>query len=135
MPIAVNPGVPFDYVLKCDRELEPEQKTVFQLKPLTPSESAQLEDNLARVYASDETLTVNTGTHTLKQLQMGLIGWKNFRNAEGEEIPFPERKDARLKTAHLAYLAPEWRQEIANAIDEGNTVTETDLKNSDSQLV
>jgi hypothetical protein len=118
MPIALNPRQEFDYVLECDRTLPPEQQTVFRLRSLTVGEQADLEDSLA--VRRGEDLGINVGSQKLRILRLGLVGWSNFRDAAGAEVPFEAIKGhpRHVTDVCLDRLDSEWRTELANAITE-----------------
>ncbi len=128
MAIALDPSKPFDYVLREDRDKpngDP-HKTVFHLKVLTPSENAQIEDNSAVMDASGQMRVLN-GYATYEALQQGLKGWQNLRDVNGEEVEFPSNIGKAI-----SYLRPAHRRELAEAITEGNQLTEDESKNSES---
>jgi len=129
MAIALDPSKPFDYVLREDRDKpngDP-HKTVFHLKVLTPSENAAIEDNSA-VMDSDGKMRVLNGYATYEALQQGLKGWHNLRDVNGEEVEFPSGNIGKA----ISYLRPAHRRELAEAITEGNELTEEESKNSES---
>jgi hypothetical protein len=128
MPIAIDPGKTWDYVLKCDRELPEEQRTVFSLRVLTAKQLAELEDRAVRSDPAGN-LEYRTGTSTLQILKMGVTGWKNFRGADGSEIQFREN-NGNPRDENWDLLRPEWRRELANAVTEQNRLSEEERKNS-----
>jgi len=133
MVIAVNPKKAFDYVLVEDRKSPVEKQTVFELKVLTSLELAKVEDGMSFSVTRNEQgepsageVNVKGGSKTLSILHAGLAGWRNFKDENGNEVEF-KKSEGYYK--NLDYLKPGWRRELANAITEGNRVTETDSKN------
>lgn len=123
MPIALDPRQEFDYVLQCDRALPVDQQTVFVLRGLTVAEEARIEDSLAVL--ADGGVSMRSGEQKLQILRMGLRGWRNFRRADGTEVPFQKVNGhpGHVTDASLDFLAPEWRTELANAITERGKLT------------
>lgn len=130
MPIALTPRSKFDYVLVSDRELPQERRTVFHLRAMTHTERARLVDEYVR---SHRPATLN-----LEAVRFGLVGWSNFRDAQGVDVAFttePEPlrvlgQEMRPPTdACLAALTTEDIAELANQIVEQNHITEGDRKN------
>lgn len=125
MAIAVDPNRTFDYVLKEDRDLPPEQQTVFKLKVLSARELARLEDSVS-VMDKDGNWQVKVGTKTLEILSCGLRRWDNFRDRNGNLITFVGSMDDNFDR-----LRPEWRRELADAITEQANLSEDERKNSE----
>jgi len=131
MPTAIDPTATIDYVLECDRDLPTDEQTIFELRCLTAGELARLEDNtLTSTMDSDNKpeFRVMTGSVQINALQLGLKGWRNFKDAQGNEIPFKRRSDKCAKE-NLDYLHPHWRRELVEAITEMNDLSEGDEKN------
>lgn len=130
MPIALDPKSTFPFVLKEDRELPEEQRTVFQLRGLTVSEEAQVSDSMLMAHSGSDEVAFRAGTHQLTVLRYGLKGWENFLDAEGQPVEFETTKGhPRVVTDELLdRLLPKHRQELVQAVldrgeikaDEGN---------------
>ncbi|MDA8122246.1 MAG: hypothetical protein M0Z38_06745 [Deltaproteobacteria bacterium] len=127
MPIAIDPTKVIEYVLLCDRDLPPEEQTMFELKVLTARELAKIEDGSARADVSGN-IEFRSGTQVINILNVGLKGWRNFKDAQGREVPFRENNGA-PRPENWDYLTPDWRRELANAVTEQTRVTETERKN------
>jgi hypothetical protein len=125
LPIAVDPGESWDYVLEDERDQEPaEARTVFELKPLTLKDErrvAQLSKG-----GEDAVGATEAGTFILKA---GLCGWRNFRTARGSDVPFVLGADGKVSDRSLEMIDQASRAEIIKAILYRNTLTETDQKN------
>lgn len=124
MPLARSNRDLFDYVLKEDRELPAEQQTVFHLRALSSRVAMRM--------------------HTLAQVKpvallAGVAGWKNFRDAAGNEVVCKHAKgkvivegielDKPLSEESLDYLSPEWCNELAAAVLTNNRLSSDDAKN------
>lgn len=135
MPIAIDPNATVDYILECDRKKEKEDQTVFELRWLTAQELARLEDGSLTSIMSKENrpeFQIHSGSMQIKTLQIGLVGWRNFRDKDGNEIDFKQRNDQCAKE-NLDYLHPQWRRELVEAITEMNQITEDETKNLSSE--
>ena len=120
MPIALNPKKTWEYQLREDRKrigegeddlvLDPE-KTVFLLRGLTADELADGTDGkLGRAYPM-------TGTTALKTVRMGLVGWRNFVDEDGNALTFTERAhNERRWRDNANWLTPDHLTELSNAI-------------------
>lgn len=126
MARALDPNRTFDYILEEDRSQPKEKQTVFHLKVLSARQLASLEDEMAVVKLGQKgEMQMNTGSHVLKVLEIGLVGWENLLGSNnGEHIPY--NKD---QVNRFDYLRPDWRREIANAITEQNALSEEQVKN------
>ena len=142
MPIALTPDTVFEYQLIDDRVPDADGKrrdssavdpggTVFLLRPLTPAEEATLQNKQFTWSPSGELQSYNFGTERLTVLEYGLIGWRNFKDANGAEVPFRTRKSGSKTTCDvecLAVLSLRHRNELVAAHkahfalteDEGN---------------
>lgn len=127
MAIAIDPNKTFEYVLLCDRELPPEEQTIFHLKALSARELAEIQDKAARA-DMDGNFEFRSGSQTLRILEIGVRGWKNLRDAQGNEIAFREN-NGRPRGENWDLLLPEWRRELANAITEQNRISGAERKN------
>jgi hypothetical protein len=79
--IAVNPNQTYEYRLGDDTpEGAEEGEPVFTLKPLTAAELAEIQD-----------LRAGAGSRNLRALQLGLKGWRDLKDEEENDIPFPKK--------------------------------------------
>jgi len=127
MPIAIDPNKSWEYVLLVDRELPPEQQTVFELKALSARELATIEDGSVRSDREGK-LEYLSGTQTIRILELGVRGWRNFKDPAGTDVPFREN-NGKPRHENWDLLRPEWRRELANAITEQNRLSEEERKN------
>ncbi len=134
MPIAVDPTKTWEYILKCDRGTD--FPTRFVLAAISVADEARLQDAIA--FVRDGATHIKSGTHTLDVLRVGLRGWHDFQDATGQLVPFKTDASKRMRGVDpvsdesLAWLTPEWRKELADAIIERNTLSEGERKNSSS---
>lgn len=139
MPIALDPKETFSYVLEDERKLPEDDQTVFQLRGLTISEEASLNNSLIASDMGGEEMKWKTGDYQLNTLKRGLIGWSNFRDATGNEVAceIVERTGFRKKTSGkvedpgvalecLDRLSSAHRTELANAIGNRGKVSEAE---------
>ena len=73
-----------EYILKSDRDSE--IPTVWIIKSLTRRESSAVQDNAPA--KNGKAPQENSSDITDKYLEKVLLGWKNFKDAEGKEVVF-----------------------------------------------
>ena len=136
--------VPFDYVLKEDRKLDTEDQTVWKLRRLSISEQAQIEDattfaakNVSKDQKGKDVEFIDhtpRGTLVKEVLRIGLKGWVNFKQANGDPQVWVETgKDGMCNMENLNAIEPKHREELAIVIEQGAKVMEEDAKNSESE--
>jgi len=116
--------VPFDYVLRTDRDLPAEEQTIWHLRPVTASEweiieHAQRLDN-AEYHA-----------HARMILDYGLLGWSNYDGDPGR-VEAPRKKVGSrlcLEASILDQISP-YIFELAQAITETRFLDAESRKNS-----
>lgn len=137
MAIAVNPNEPFDYVLKEDRELPPEEQTIFHLRPLKHHERVKLDDMRYGMNARTSTVETPQGQIADLTLKVGLQGWKNLRDGNGGDVPFEQNpKTLNLLGTNLrpptdeclGRLHPNHVDELVEAIRDVNRLTDEEGK-------
>jgi len=81
---------------------------------------AKIEDGAVLFKEGGSEAAVASGSTTINVLKMGLKGVRNFRAADGSEVPFTTTKQgSEVSDTFLSRIAPEHRRELANAITEG----------------
>ena len=69
------------------------------------------------------------GSVALAILQGGLVGWENRKDHDGQPVPFTEiAEDGKCPLENIETIHPDDRLELANAIDQGNRISEDDAK-------
>lgn len=139
MAIAIDLGEERPYVLKADRKLPEDDpnRTVWMLGALDPHERAKIQDNLMAMEDGDS-IRITSGSAELKILKLGLRGCENFRDAAGNVIDFDFVKVGSAKKGirkqptdeFIARIHPAHRKELAEAINEHNTISEDEKGNS-----
>ncbi len=119
MAIALNLKA-VDFVLKCDKDLPPEEQTIFKIKPLTAKQYMEMADTMEY---SGETVK-HMGLATYNMLKIGLIGWKNFKDAEGNDVSFITNMDDNLNR-----IPADYRMELSTKITELTTPSIEKVKN------
>ncbi len=114
-------GVRFDqthnFTCKCDEELPKEKRTIFETRYLTAKEQAKIRDGMYMVsgIGAARREQFRTGSATQAALELGLKGWKNFKQGDtGEDISFD--------VDNFSCIPPNERDEISNhirGIEEG----------------
>ena len=131
MVIARSTRENIPFVLQAERDLPPEQQTVFKIATLNHDTMLALLQMMAEGQARKWIKVA---------LAAGLRGWTNFRDADGNETEF--RRSDRTLTIHgievqrpvtdktLDSIPSELLLELAQAIVDANQATVDDAKNS-----
>lgn len=145
MVIAIDNTEQFEYVLKEDRKSE--RPTVFLLAVLDGVTLGRIEDgNLSisrKVGGRPEdkaSISVPVNGYQRDVVRFGLRGWRDFQDRKGQEIPFETVSTGLFGMAPQQLIAPQllgkfkkaWIGEIAEALIEGNKLTEEEEKNSEA---
>lgn len=136
MAIALSPHEEFEYVLRADRELHPDDQTAWILQQLSNSQRAELEDRQAQGVFDEgggvAGFTYKAGSIRIEKVRAGLRGCRNFKDRHGAEVQYEADKLAtvlgkkcpKAPTAEfLERIAPADMEELAEAIDVGSTLT------------
>ena len=67
----------------CENDTDPEDQTIFYLRPLTV-----LEHRLCEELSVSSNMSI--GGFGLKTIEFGLVGWENFKFSDGDEIKFSQ---------------------------------------------
>lgn len=131
MIFAVSPNQTFEYILEEDRKSD--EPTVFTLRTLTARELCKIEDKVTRLSQNPDnkdevTISLYSGTQSLEAILAGLRGWKNFKNVNGEDVPFKADKKGVPKEETLDLLPSDARSELSGVILARSRVTEEDGK-------
>ena len=96
---------------------------VFELRSLTGRDRIESDSSS---FGIDGSVSFSFGKMVCGVVKKGLIGWKNWRDAEGNKIKFYDRFRGRgeLTAEALDYLPEPLFVEIANAIQERSELTE-----------
>lgn len=114
-----------EFILEEDRKLDADEQTIFTIKPLSARDYAVVQDRLKLKGSGDDMSIENASSYNLDVLKLGLKGWSNFKNAEGNEIVF-KPKDV---LGSIDYVNVDYRYEIATAIIELSVMGEVQIKN------
>lgn len=122
----------FDYVLEEERELPPEQQTIWHLRGLNYSTYRDvMRTHLKLTDGGDQLIDIDKLGVAEKVLNYGLRGWTRFRNAEGVEMECVRCKDGMLAPQTMDLLV-DVAVELSNAITERSTAQKDHAKNSSS---
>lgn len=131
MPIAIDPSVTFDYVMKEDRKLPKAEQTVFQLRILSYKEFFDIQGLVTNLTGDDEEDDMATLARArdsfLAATQKVLKGWKNYKFSDGREADF----DAMSKELFPCFSFDQLKELFHAALNE-NTLTEEEEGNSSS---
>lgn len=129
MAIATTPNGRFRYVLEKDRTLPADQQTVWLLRTM---------NQVARRHFLNFIAQNLVGDAYERALQVGLLGWENLRDADGNEVEFIT--EGKTLNALGCDVNPPTRQtlgristadqiELIDAMQTHNKLTADDAKN------
>lgn len=125
----------WEYVLREDRKLPPEEQTTWILGGLTYRD---MEYIMSRALGVDGdgavSVTTNAQAQARRVLNRGLRGWKNYRRQDGSQIEFRSVDEGGVRILPEEILDTLYPHaiELANAITERSRLTERQEKNSSS---
>lgn len=133
--IAIDPDATHRYIPKIARDWPVEDQPVFLIKTLKAKEAANLQDGMTDAVvnkkdSNDTTVRIYSGTAAVKALKAGLVGWENFKDADGEDVEFRENNGT-PRMENFDRIPVKIRAELAEAITEGTFLTEQEEKNSE----
>lgn len=102
--IALDPKGTREYVLRADRHLPADQRTVFLLRDLSQRDRVRVLD--AHGFADPESghILAGVGTRTHLAVKAGLVGTRDdapIRDARGKAVPFERGADGKVADAWL----------------------------------
>ena len=124
MPVALSPTSFKPYVFKEDRSLPEEDQTKFHMKLMNFEELCAFEDAMADM---DSGKTRDTMKACMDALKIGLLGWTNFKYADGKQVDFTE-----MFSTNFPCFGPDVTQRLISAALEVNKLSEEESKNSNS---
>ena len=134
---AISPNQTFKYIMKSERELPPEEQTVFHCNLLSAEQEALVDDNTGVSTKDGYQLTI--GTSNLLALHLGLFKIENMADADGN--PFQLKRDETKAKDTLPKVGRPWlmscidripreaRDEVAVAIKTGGELEDETVKN------
>lgn len=137
MVIAINADERREYVVEADRGED--NPTVFHLRFLTAAERAHLEDGGWKMHSQSQEIHMCSGALRITAIQAGLEDWDNFKDEDGNDVPFKRSKKSRTILGRDRFpvdpklidrLPAEVMNEVAEAIIEGLTLSLDERKNS-----
>lgn len=142
---AVKPGGTWWFTPESERDEPEASRTMFELRFLTVRERADIENGIGYMVASEKTekrgsgrgdfdkFVPTVGDTEIETLVRGLVGWKNFRDADDGDVEFTTRKGPggnQVPTEDtLSHIPPGIRRELSNAITRGTELDEEDEGN------
>lgn len=84
--IANRVGKVIDYVLEEERDRPENERTTFKLRTLSRKATAIIQDNLVGYDLTGSVLTSRPGTGALTAVKLGLAGWTNMVDDEGQDV-------------------------------------------------
>lgn len=129
-----------EFVLECDKELPANEQTTFLIVPLSSKAQVEISDLLSKsegmfteivIEKDGEKRThrspIPANYHERVHATLGkcLIGWVNYKDAEGNQLDF----NALSPDERVNRLYPDWREELFAFIESLNYPSEAALKN------
>lgn len=131
----VSPVETWDYESPADPDKGTDQATRFKLRTLDVTTMAELYDGAMSL--DGDKLKFNTNSMAIRAVRRGLAGWANFRDAQGNDIPFETvnrvqngQPVAEVAEASLNRIPLELMKELADELKAKNIVTKAEAKNS-----
>ena len=122
--IALSPRDKIEYTLREDRGGK--SPTVFTLRPLTKQQVIEIEDIMS---AREAGKGMPFGSYTFAVLKAGLAGWRNMKDAKGEDVMFTTDGMGQVDDDLLLRFTIAQRGELADAIFGMANLTDEDAKN------
>jgi hypothetical protein len=108
---------------------------VFTLKGKDGVESAKMEDNMGYMEIDNKSKNQRwigkSGSRRVEILQVGIIGWKNWYDTDGNLIPF-RHNNGKVHTDCLKRIPVGLAIELANAITDRITLSPEELEGLES---
>ncbi len=113
----IDTEAPRRYIVIDEQKVRTEEQTVFLLKNLSIREMEQLRNCM---FASETAVKKKKrqsreryflGTQERLSLEIGILGWENFRDARGKDIPFNKENIDKIPLEYRSELALEIRRE------------------------
>jgi len=138
--IAVDLNAVREYSLACDTG---DDKTVFLLGLLDAPLRAHVDDsslsyslNAAAPKDGPADVKMNMNARAIDVVRFGLRGWKNFKDAQGRDVPFDRVSQAVpgvgnrhvVSDISMRALKTEWIRELAGEITGDNTLADDEKK-------
>jgi hypothetical protein len=124
--IAVTRQEVYEYVLLEERgAAAPADPTIWKYAPLTLLEASEIRDLLG-LHARAEGIPLGTME---RKLLRKLVGWSNFRDENGREIPWAKGPDGTVVDELLMLIPAAARAEIAAEIWKTRGITKEEEKN------
>lgn len=128
----------FRLILDEDKALPADKQSVFLCRPLTAHQLDNI-SGMANVALDGTSVQIPTGNKRLALLKASLVGWSNYVDADGNEIPFEREKgrvlvygvevDRPPTDATLEWLNLDRFRELAEKIQEANRLSVDDQGN------
>jgi len=138
MTIAIDPKATFEWIDEPDLKLAEDDpnRTVWECRVLTPTEEGQVQNlvSITGMGEGEESSTRGYGDIPRKTIRLGLVGVRNFRDKNGEEIdigPFIQRPKIGspfVKEIFLGMIPSKTRGRMCNAITEHGSMDEDEEK-------
>jgi hypothetical protein len=96
MPLSFDPNARAEFWLACDRDLAAHERPVFLVRFLT---QRQLDD-YSRLMAESGAAGDDATSLRLawQAIELGVVGWRNFRGPDGQELEFGAESIGRVLT-------------------------------------
>jgi hypothetical protein len=124
MVIAIDEKCPLKFVFPEDRDKPEKEQPFFLIKPLLQSELIEFYNRFAPKDGTTE--SIHSYNDVIEFVGPLLVGWGNFKNAEGEDIEFvPGDTEKNLNRFTMKDTLA-----LITGILEVNQISDVDLKNS-----
>lgn len=125
MAIAIDITQPVPYIVPSDRKLPANEQTTFFIQVLSVGQAMLLATKFAslkdKIGTNGHALPLDEVRHMLNDF---VVGWVNFRTANGKEVPFIPKAET-----NWDYLSMGTLGELLTGILEVNQLSEAQQKN------
>lgn len=139
---AIKAGKTYEYVSRKDDGYSEDgnhkpEATKWKLKVLTGQEMAEIRDRQANISIdtvdgkmSAPGIRMSMFATAYHTLALGLVGWSNFLDEEGNAVPFTKGDDGRPSKESLDMIPPDVAFDISRELIKANAVDDTVVGNS-----
>ncbi len=138
--IANTTGKVVDYILEEERDKPESERTTFRLRTLSKRATATIQDNLVGYDVAGSVVVSRPGTGALVACKLGIAGWENLLDADGNEVR-PRFITSKASKGAIQALSPKSLDvlpqfaidELGGAIMELNGLTSTGSEDEDAE--
>lgn len=105
MAIAIDSSSKLEMIIASDRGKPKEEQTIFYVRPMTVKEMRKLHQKWKGGSVPEADFSFD---ELLDMITSFLVGWRNFKNAEGKEVPFVPGSKENIERFSIDLLMELW---------------------------